>query len=196
VARIGQDGGWSCPDHGAVPPLWQPDRPAYEGFVDHLGIAGGFPTYLPWPLRPGWMVTDFAVVGDRGSACATLTQVAGSTELDGPVEMVIVAEEPGTGLGGRCAGTDGDAPGIGGGRSEARVRVDGQVVALWPVSTITDATGAGEWDRSVVVGEAAGRWLWVVMRPASALLLFQDDWLFRDVSGLGPSLVELPFGEP
>jgi len=194
VARIGQDGGWSCPDHGAVPPLWQPDRSAYEGFVDHLRLAGSFPTYLPWPLRPGWTLTDFAVVGDRGSACATLTEVAGSTELDGPVEMLIVAEEPGTGLGGRVAGTDGDAPSIGAGLSEARVRVDGQVVALWPVSTFADGAD-GEWDRSVVVGEAAGRWLWLVMRPASALLMLRDDWLLRDVSGLGPSLVELPFGE-
>jgi hypothetical protein len=68
------------------------------------------------------------------------------------------------------------------------------VVALWPVSTFADGAD-GEWDRSVVVGEAAGRWLWLVMRPASALLMLRDDWLLRDVSGLGPSLVELPFGE-
>jgi len=28
-----------------------------------------------------------------------------------------------------------------------------------------------ELDRSVVAGEARGRWLWVVLRPASAILL-------------------------
>ena len=43
--------------------------------------------------------------------------------------------------------------------------------------------------------EAAGRWLWIVLRPASALLLLRQDWNLRDVSHVGPQLVELPFGE-
>jgi hypothetical protein len=72
-----------------------------------------------------------------------------------------------------------------------KVRVDSQVVSLWPVST---SAASGELDRSVVAGEAQGRWLWIVLRPASAILLLRDDWLLRDVSGLGPPLVEIPFG--
>jgi hypothetical protein len=48
----------------------------------------------------------------------------------------------------------------------------------------------------VVAGEAAGRWLWIVMRPASAMLLLRDDWILRDVSGVGPPLVEMPFAGP
>ena len=43
-------------------------------------------------------------------------------------------------------------------------------------------------------GEAAGRWLWIVLRPASAMLLLRDDWILRDVSGVGPPLLEMPFG--
>ena len=50
--------------------------------------------------------------------------------------------------------------------------------------------------RSVLAGEAAGRWLWIVLRPASALLLLQDEWILRDVSALGPQLLETPFGGP
>ena len=198
VARVGVDGGWSCPDHGPVPPLWRPDRAAYEGFVDHLGLASGFPTYLPWPLRPGWEITDFAVVGEHGSARATLTAVAGTSELDGPVELLLVAEEAGVGLGARCAGTGGDDPGheLGDGPPAARVRVESQTVPLWSVSLWSGGPAADEWDRSVVVGEAHGRWLWLVIRPASAVLLLQEDWGLRDVSGLGPSLVELPFWHP
>jgi hypothetical protein len=73
------------------------------------------------------------------------------------------------------------------------VRIDSQTVPLWPVST---SGSIGEWDRSVVAGEANGRWLWMVLRPASAVLLLRDDWILRDVSGLGPPLVELPFGGP
>ena len=34
----------------------------------------GFPTYLPWPMSPGWTVTDFAAVGDaRPARRATMT---------------------------------------------------------------------------------------------------------------------------
>ena len=73
------------------------------------------------------------------------------------------------------------------------MRTDGQAVKLWPVST---SAATGEWDRSVVAGEAGGRWLWLVLRPASAMLLLRDDWLLRDVSGLGPALIEMPFAGP
>jgi hypothetical protein len=48
-------------------------------------------------------------------------------------------------------------------------------------------------DRSVFAGEAGGRWLWVVLRPASAMLLLRDEWILRDVSRLGLPLVEMPF---
>ena len=62
-----------------------------------------------------------------------------------------------------------------------------------PVS-VSEANG--EWDRSVFAGEAGGRWLWIVLRPASAMLLLRDEWILRDVSGVGPPLVEMPFDGP
>ncbi|WGL51471.1 hypothetical protein P5P86_16075 [Nocardioides sp. BP30] len=200
VARVGEGGRWACPDHGPVRPLWRPETPSYDGFVAHLDQAGGFPTYLPWPLSPGWAVTDFAVVGDERGATATLTCVSGPSELDGPVDLLVVAEEAGVGLGARCAGTPGDDPGIDAdaGPPAARLRIGSQPVPLWPVSSweTSSAGPVGEWDRSVVVGEAAGRWLWLVLRPASAILLLHEEWLLRDVSGLGMALVEVPFGGP
>ena len=189
------DEGWSCPEHGVIPPLWRPDEASYDAFVEHLGATARFPTYLPWPLSPGWRVTDFAAVGPRGNGRAAMTCVSGTSELDGPVDVLVVSEEPGTGLGARVAGTAHDDPGaeIGDGPPTVRVRIDSQTVPLWPVST---AGSSGEWDRSVVAGEANGRWLWMVLRPASAVLLLRDDWILRDVSGLGPPLIELPFGGP
>jgi hypothetical protein len=196
VARAGADGGWSCPEHGSIAPLWRPGEVSYDGFVEHLGAAAAFPTYLPWPLSPGWRVTDFAAVGDpEQGGRAVITCVSGTSELDGPVDVLVVSEEAGTGLGSRVAGTPYDDPGaeLGHGPPTVRVRVEGQTVPLWPVST---SASTGEWDRSVLAGEAAGRWLWMVMRPASAVLLLRDDWLLRDVSVLGPGLVELPFGGP
>jgi uncharacterized protein DUF6758 len=107
--------------------------------------------------------------------------------------MVVVAEEAGTGLGARCAGTVHDDPGdeVGQGPPAVKIRIDNQDVPLWPVST---SGLGGELDRSVMAGEALGRWLWIVLRPASAVLLLREDWILRDVSGLGAPLLETPFG--
>ena len=192
------DGTPRCPVHGVVSrTLWRPEDDAeisYDVFVDHLGTAGTFPTYLPWPMSPGWSVTDFAVAADERPG-ATATCVSGTSELDGPVDVFVVAEEPGAGLGARCAGIDSSDPGreVGDGQPTVRVRIGSQSVSLWAVST---ASSDDRFDRSVFVGEANGRWLWLVLRPASAMLLLRDDWILRDVSSVGPPLVELPFGGP
>jgi len=192
------DGTPRCPVHGVVSrTLWRPEDDAeisYDVFVEHLRTAGTFPTYLPWPMSPGWSVTDFAVAADERT-WATATCVSGPSELDGPVDVFVVAEEPGTGLGARCAGIDSSDPGreVGDGQPTARVRIGSQSVSLWAVST---ASPDDRFDRSVFAGEANGRWLWLVLRPASAMLLLRDDWILRDVSSVGPPLVELPFGGP
>ena len=54
---------WACPEHGPTAALRRPDDASYDEFVEALGAAGDFPTYLPWPMSPGWTVSDFAVVG-------------------------------------------------------------------------------------------------------------------------------------
>ena len=124
-----------------------------------------------------------------------MTCSSGTSALDGPVDVFVVSEESGTGLGARCAGTTQLDPGpeIGIGPPMVRVRIGSQSVPLWAVST---ASSDRELDRSVVAGEAGGRWLWVVLRPASAMLLLRDEWILRDVSGIGPPLVEMAFGGP
>ena len=199
IASAG-DGQWSCPEHGLITPLWRPRTASYDAFADHLRLADGFPTYLPWPLGPGWSVSDFAAVTVEGApARATMTCVSGTSQLDGPVDVIAISEEPGTGFGARVAGlmagdgTERLDPGheIGEGAPPVRVRVGQHPVGLWAVSV---STSPGEWDRSVLAGEAHGRWLWLVLRPASAILLLRDDWILRDVSETGPQLVALPFG--
>ena len=176
--------------------MWRPAEASYDAFGEHLQAAVSFPTYLPWPMSPGWLISDFALVGDREQrTLATMTCCSGTSHLDGPVDVLVVAEEPGTGLGARCAGLPGPDPGseLGTGPPAVRVRVHSQAVPLWPVST---SWSLDEFDRAVFAGEAAGRWLWIVLRPASAMLLLRDDWILRDVSGVGPPLVEMPFGGP
>jgi hypothetical protein len=192
-------GVWSCPDHGPTPALLRPEEASYETFVEVLAAAGDFPTYLPWPMSPGWSVSDFAVVGgagpSSGAARATLTCCSGTSALDGPVDVLVVSEESGVGLGARCAGTTGVDPGpdVGAGPPPVKIRIGSQAVPLWLVSTSASDT---DFDRSVFAGEANGRWLWVILRPASAMLLLRDDWILRDVSGIGPPLVEMLFGGP
>ncbi|MEQ6902714.1 DUF6758 family protein [Nocardioides sp. YIM 152588] len=207
IAETG-DGAWSCPEHGEVVPVWRPEHASYDGFVAHLARAGSFPTYLPWPLGPGWSVTDFAVVAgdDPGvGARATMACVSGSSALDGPVDVMVISEEAGTGLGARVAGLDAgtaSAPAgpwadgeqaLGVAPPEVRIKLETYPVALWPVST---SGSHGEWDRSVLAGEAEGRWLWLVLRPASAILMLREEWILRDASAAGPQLLALPFGGP
>ena len=80
---------------------------------------------------------------------------------------------------------------IGEGPPLAKVRIAGHPISLWPVHTSdTDAT----FDRSVFAGEAHGRWLWLVLRPASAALLLKDEWILMNIADLGPELIDLPFG--
>jgi hypothetical protein len=187
-------GAYLCPEHGPTPALRRPEGASYDGFAEALRAAGDFPTYLPWPMSPGWSVSDFAVVGED-PARATMTCSSGTSALDGPVDVFVVSEESGIGLGARCAGIPHLDPGpeVGAGPPPVRVRIGSQSVPLWSVST----SGADlELDRSVFAGEAGGCWLWVVLRPASAMLLLRDEWILRDVSGIGPPLVEMPFGGP
>lgn len=216
--------GVTCQVHGPVPPLWRPLAASYDDLGEHLLAAGDFPTWLPWPLGSGWTVSDVARVGDA-PVLATASRITGETPQDGPVDLCVVGEEPGTGYGARLAGLASVDPGpdVGRGSPVAHVRLGTRPVALWLVSPGAERDELGGsalggsigdrsigdlsigdlsigdrsiGDRSVLVGEAAGRWLWWVVRPASALLLLQDGWTLEDASRIGPALLELPFGGP
>lgn len=198
---IGGERAWMCEEHGRVPPLWRPPEATYEALAEHLRTCHGAASFVPWPLPPVWAISDFGCVGAPGGAAhAGMVSCSGLSDADGPVEVTIVSEEPGVGLGARCAGLDHTDPGadIGDGPPQARVEVDGVTLPLWSVPTYATAHGPGAGDpvldRSVFAGEARGRWLWLVLRPASAALMLQDEWLLMDLSTLGPALVDLPFG--
>lgn len=189
------DGAYACGVHGAIEPLWRPGVVAYEAFADLVGRVEDLPTFLPWPMSPGWTISDFGCVASPERARATVTTTVGTSDLDGPVEVTVVVEEPGIGLGSRCAGTTYDDPGgqVGHGPAAIRVRAGGRSVPMWPVDTPDDDDLLA---RSVFAGEAEGRWLWLVIRPAAAALLLRDEWLLADVTGFGPEALEMPFGGP
>jgi hypothetical protein len=184
---------WRCPTHDVVVPLWRASVVEYDAFAAYLKLAGTLQTWLPWPLPPGWQVTDFGCVGSREESRAAVVGCAGTSEAEGVVELTLVTEEPGVGLGARVAAVDSLDPGreAGVGNPTVRLRVDGNSVPLWAMTVPHDQPLL---DRAVMVGEAAGRWLWVVVRPASAVLLLPQLPELVDVSTSGPELVALPFG--
>jgi hypothetical protein len=196
--------------HGPIDPLWRPEVADYESFAELVGRIDDIPTYLPWPMSPGWSIADFGCVGTADRVRATVTSTVGTSDLDGDVEVTIVSEDPGIGLGARCAGTTYDDPGpqISNGPPSIRVRAGGRTVPMWLVDDLAEGPGADReltvahvtdgdvLARAVFAGEADGRWLWLVMRPASAALLLHDDWLLADVTGFGPEALEMPFGGP
>lgn len=173
-----------------MPPLWRGEASSYEAFTQHLRRALTFPTYLPWPPPPGWQVTGFACVGEEGSPVATLACSTGMSPADGVVDVLVVSEEAGTGLGARVAGVSVTDPEVGHEPATLRLRVDQTSVAMWTV--VADATE--DPGSTVLLGEVQGRWLWVVVRPATAVLLLTQWRQLKDVSSDGPSLLDLEFG--
>jgi hypothetical protein len=174
--------------------LRRPHAVGYDAFADVVRQTGTKPLYLPWPMSPGWTIADFGRVGDGADADATFTTTVGTSDLDGPVEVTIVSEDPAVGLGARAAGVHRVDPGHRAGRGPLaiHVRAGGRSVPLWMV----DSDEGELLEKAVFAGEADGRWLWLVVRPASAALLLREDWLLADVTGFGPEALEMPFSGP
>lgn len=147
------------------------------------------PVWVPWPLPTGWLVTGFAYAGDeRTGARATVVAVSGPSLTYGPADLLIIAEEPGVGLGAAFAGLEATDPGTGfdRGPSHAKIDVKGHPTALWCVAAAPD--------RAVYVGEALGNWLWVVVWPAEAgYLITLTELSLRDLRDQDQTL-DLPFG--
>jgi len=178
---------WTCDCHGEVQPLQPVASPSPELFAQ-VAKHAAVPVWLPWPLPTGWLVTGLAVAGDeRSGVQASALACSGPAPRGGVGDMVLVAEEPGVGLGARFAGLAGPDPGedLDHLPAAAKIHAAGHPTALWSLD------GAGE--RAVYVGEALGRWLWAVLWPDSAASLVQDDLHLVDLRDAGHEL-DLPLG--
>jgi hypothetical protein len=161
---------WRCGLHGEVLPLQVAGQPS-SPVVHALAATAEVPVWLPWPLPTGWVVTGLARAGDeRSGVRATALACSGPAPFGGPGDLVLVAEEPGVGLGASFAGLDHADPGstMLKGASVARVNARGRPTAMWTVGEHVD-------DRAAYVGEADGLWLWAVLWPADAGHLLADD---------------------
>lgn len=180
---------WQCELHGSVYPLHVMSRPGPEA-LDHVVALARVPVWLPWPLPTGWVVTGLGYAGDdRSDGRAVVVACSGPSPVGGPGDLVLVAEEPGVGLGARYAGLPGPDPGAGFdlGPPHAKVEAAGHPTPLWSIDAGPDV--------AVYVGEAKGLWLWTVLWPAGTGMLLLEDFLLRDLRDGGPDL-DPPYGAP
>jgi hypothetical protein len=162
IAPSAFDSAWRCSAHGKTLPLSE-FRRLEESTIAHIRNHAEVPLWLPDPMPLGWQLSGLAAVGDsRSRYRATVTAFRGPAPLGGLGEWLIVAEEPGIGLGASYAGSGGSTPqDAAGDLVAAKLLVRGHLSPIWPVLQTAS-------DRSAYVGEAAGVWLWLIGLPADA----------------------------
>lgn len=178
---------WLCDRHGSIAPL-HPVLSLTPELMSQVAEKSGVPIWVPWPLPAGWMVTGALLAGDgRSPSVATALVCSGPSPRGGPAELVLVAEEPGVGLGAGYAGLPGPDAGAVEltGAPSTRVAFDHHETPLWEISSPTD--------RSVYVGEADGRWLWAIAWPMEAVLVLHDDVTLIDLRDPGLD-IDVPLG--
>jgi hypothetical protein len=151
------------------------------------------PVWLPWPLPYGWLVTGFSEAGDeRTGSRGTAVALSGPNPVGGPADLLVIAEEPGVGLGAGLAGLKGPDPGAGFARGawQATVRVGSHEACLWLVAP---GDGAGPDGCAAFAGEAGGGWVWIVFWPDSAGVMLVESLTLRDLRDTKPQW-DLPFG--
>ena len=184
---------WTCEDHGAVDPFQTAPKPGAEALAWLLKLTR-VPVWLPWPLPPGWFVSGMTYAGDeRRGGRASAVACSGPAPFGGVGELLLVAEEPGVGLGAWFAGLPGPDPGpeVVTHPPGARLEAAGWPTQLWSLPRDPDRPV----DRAAWVGEAGGLWLWLVTWPETADLLLLDRLCLIDLREDGHTL-DLPYGAP
>lgn len=177
---------WRCDLHGEISPLAPARLPTREG-LQALAKRARVPVWVPWPLPAGWLVTGFAGAGDeRTGARATVVALSGPNPLGGPADLLIIAEEPGLGLGAGLAGLPGPDPGddFAARAPNASVKVGNHEAPLW----LVEAGG-----KAAFAGEVAANWLWLLLWPDTAGTLLVEPLALRDLRDPEQDL-DLPFG--
>lgn len=154
--------------------------------------ASPLPLWTPWPLPSGWQLAGHGFVGAVSASTATVVATRGPHPLGADAEvadLLVIAEEPDTGLGAALAGLDATDPGpdVGRGAPHLRTDVAGHPASLWWVSSAAA-------DRAVYAGEAAGCWLWLVLVPDSAGALLIESFGLADVRVLRHEVDLVPYG--
>ena len=177
---------WTCERHGRVTPYQRGSVEALPRLTTHAGV----PVWSPLPLLSGWTLGGTGWCGDeRSGAAAVLTAFSGPSPLGGPADLLLLAEEPGVGLGARLAGFEGLDPGAcAEGAPDAKILAAGHPTALWRCDSADD--------RVAFVGEALGVWLWAVLWPPAAELVLLEHVELHDLRHDAHASLDLPHGAP
>lgn len=177
---VGRDaqGRWWCDHDGSVAAIDGYTEPTVHSLLQQATQVAA-PTWLPWPMLDQLSLAGTAAAIDvDGQPQATLAAFSGADVVGGAADLVIVCEEPMVGLGARYAAATGLDIGseIAHRAPAVHVSVNGRATPMWWI--------AGPTDRDVFVGEASGRWLWIVAWPATAGALVNDRLTLRDLRDL------------
>lgn len=179
-----------CPLHGVVAPVHSFQLPT-PLLARQTALDSRLPLWLPWPLPHAWVVSGIGYAGNTPTdARASLVACSGPSPVGGPADLLLIAEEPGVGLGARFSGLDRSDAGeeIGDGPSDVKPHVGGHPTPLWCVRRAP----AG---RAVYAGEADGRWLWLIFYPETAGMLTVEPITLEDLRDLGHEVDLMPFGD-
>lgn len=178
---------WQCERHGEVHPFHAAPAPSLAAVERLVADSPRVPVWVPRPLPYDWTVTGVARAGDdRTGVVASLVAFSGPSPSGGLADLVLVAEEPGVGLGSRFAGLAGTDPGASPDTApDFKIEAAGHPTALWRTAT-------GD-DRCALVGESKAYWLWAVLWPESAGAVL-DKVVLHDLRDGGHPELELVFG--
>jgi hypothetical protein len=166
-----------------------PPLPAENYHLSDVASCSGVPVWLPSPLPPGWTVAGVRRTGGTGLARGVAVAFRGPGVTARQAELVLVAEEPGVGLGASYAGIDTTDPGpeLAFAPRDTAVQAGGHPTALWSLPVP---------DRAAYVGEAKGCWLWAVAWPETEWMVVHDRLTLVDLRDAShrTRLAELPVG--
>lgn len=175
---------YECPQHGAVPPEHPPILPGSDALTALAG-SSDVPFWMPWPLPASWLFAGLQLVGGgKEPVDAVVVGLTGHGMTQGPSDVVIVAEKPGTGVGARWAGVSEPDPDLTTKPATTKARAAGWQTPLWNVDTP---------GRAAFVGQAGGCWLWLVTWPDTAWPVLDDDLHLIDLRAPGTH-VDIPTG--
>jgi hypothetical protein len=177
---------WQCEQHGDVLPFHTLPV-ASEAGLAHLVEVSRVPVWMPRPLPFGWVVSGLGWAGDeRTGPRATAISLSGPDPLGGPGDVVLVAEEPGVGLGARLGGLEQTDPTCSEATPDAKVVAAHHLTALW--------TQSGPADRVAYAGEAKGVWLEMIFWPDRSSLLLLEHLVLADLREGLYADIDLVFG--
>lgn len=140
------------------------------------------PAWVPWPMPSGWAVSGLG----HGIDGATVVACSGPALIDGVADIFVISEEPGGSFGPLAVGTTYAGGELAPERqvADAHITVDDRRAPMWRIESAPD--------RDVLLGEAAGRWLWLVMFPDTTSLIVSDDFRLTALSDLVGELDLIP----